>query len=239
MYAWFSRAGRLIDKTDVKCGYTKSTTYNTAQIIWANTNKIGCAFGQRNNGDVRVVCNFAPGAPFILDTKYFCGLIAHKYIDNYLSKEYTDFTDLNFLSSLGFNMLEMYNNYTTQLKRLTIKNQKDSWHLNTLSNIYKNAQLRKHLKDFSNGSKGFIVRLVTMYTFFEESEGRCDSNVPIYAVGPPGSLCVERGRVYKGLCYDFRDPTPGYRLVAVLAPVALFSLILYDLFSGVVRQTNS
>ncbi|KOB72897.1 hypothetical protein OBRU01_11623 [Operophtera brumata] len=109
--------------------------------------------------------------------------------------------------------------------------------LDSLSNIYKTGWVRQKLHDFSNGTKGLIARLVTKYTFLEHDDSRCDTDTPIYVIGRPGSLCVQRGTRFDALCNDFGDPTRGYRLVAILAPIALFSLILYDLFSGVVRQT--
>lgn len=112
------------------------------------------------------------------------------------------------------------------------------WGVVSLQHIYKAGWAREKIGDKSNGSTGFIAKLVTRYTFYEEGEARCDVDEPVYQIGEPGSMCVETGRRFFALCYEFRDPTPGYRLVAVLAPVALFSLILYDLFSGVMRQAN-
>lgn len=162
-------------------------------------------------------------------------------------------TDLNFLSSLGikWNHIRIteksfinisiqrgtkLNNgeLTTEIMQTT----ESSWGLDSLTKVYKEGWVREQLDDGVNGTRSMIARLVAKYTFIDESESRCDSGESIYEVGSPGSSCIENGRTYTGLCYDFGDPTPGYRVIAIAAPIALFSLILYDLFSGVVRQTN-
>lgn len=247
IYAWFLSAGNKIKKKDIECGHIDSSTYNTVQLIWADTTKMGCAYGRRSNGDVRVVCDFAPGAPYFLITKYFCGFTSHRDVTDVVMNDDdygTDLTNLTILSSLGLNMDRVYHtksntsNYKSDVFKVSNKHIRKYWSLDSLSDLYTEARLRKFMNDYSNGTKGMIAKLVTRYSFFEESESRCDSNEPVYAVGEPASLCVEKGRRFHALCYDYRDPTPGYRLVAVVAPVALFSLILYDLFSGVVRQTN-
>lgn len=208
-------------------------------MLWADTNKIGCAYAEKPNGDVRVVCNFAPGAPFYLEAKYYCGFIAHTPIFTDTSN---DITNDFFLSSLGISLKELKQHNNSHTEPLDIITNNSNIlrisDLDPLFNIYKDRWVRENLKDFSNGTKGLIARLVTKYTFTDESEDRCDSDEAIYVAGDPGSMCTAKGRRFSALCYDFREPTPGYRLIAVLAPIALFSLILYDLFNGVVRQTN-
>lgn len=245
VHAWYLSAGKNLQRKDVDCGHVDVSTYNTAQMIWATTNKVGCAYGVRPNGDVRVVCNFAPGAPYFILTKYYCGFISHKDITEEVADKEMDFTSLALLSSIGlnlnsFNVVDFYgkSKNDTNQNETTPQRLSEVWGTEKLAKIYTRSKLRKNLKDFSNGTRGFIAKLVTRYQFHEQSESRCDTNEPIYVVGEPGAGCVERGRRFGSLCYDFRDPTPGYRLVAVVAPVALFSLILYDLFSGVVRQAN-
>lgn len=193
-----------------------------------------------------MVCDFVPGAPYFILTKYYCGFISHKDITHrVISDDGKDLTNLTLLSSLGLNLKNINNDMSNSshqpkifdeaVKHSAVK----SWGLNSLNELYKKAKLRQILNDYTNVTRGMIAKLVTQYNFFEETEARCDTNEPIYAVGKPGSLCIVKGRRFHALCYDFRDPTPGYRLMAVVAPVALFSLILYDLFSGVVRQTNN
>ncbi|KAL4711793.1 hypothetical protein ACJJTC_005962 [Scirpophaga incertulas] len=244
LYAWFSSAGRNIDKTDVECGHANSFSFNTVQLIWANTNKIGCAYGKRDSGDIRVVCNFAPGAPFFLKTKYYCGLIAHNA--NRIGKTNNkDYTDSTFLSSLGLKMRTVPENKrltkTKKYKQQKIKRQYQTsdWYLKSLLNVYMQARFRNAVKDYSNGTRGLVLKLVTEIKFIEESDGKCDTNESIYVIGSPGSLCAAKGRKYHSLCYDFGNPTPGYRAVAIVAPIALFALILYDLFSGVMTQNHN
>lgn len=251
IYAWFLSAGKKIKRKDIACGHIEATTYNTVQLIWANTNKIGCAFGERSNGDIRFVCNFAPGAPYFLIAQYYCGFIRHRDVTDFVrTKSVThgvDPTNLTFLSSLGLNLIRMPKSKSigNSKKKLNLlnptipKQYKRHWSLASLHNIYSEAHWRQYTNDYSNGTKAMLANLVTRYTFSVESESRCDTNEPVYAAGKPGSACIENGRRFHALCYKFRDPTPGYRLVAVIAPIALFSLILYDLFSGVVRQTNN
>ncbi|CAK1541624.1 unnamed protein product [Leptosia nina] len=244
IHVWFWSGGKNIQPADVQCGRTSVNNFNAVQLLWAKTMKIGCAYGKRSNGDIRVVCNFAPGAPYFLDTKLFCGVIAHKYntyAENRSLKE-------NFVSSLAtfWNDIQPSDRDTVEriynssiLSYFKISDTANTiWGVQSLNKIYKEGWVREFIHGRRNGTKGMIARLVTKYTFIDESEARCDTNDSIYISGEPGSLCVERGRRYNNLCYDFRDPTPGYRSVAVAAPIALFSLILYDLFSGVVRQSN-
>ncbi|XP_031764305.2 uncharacterized protein LOC116412852 [Galleria mellonella] len=245
IYIWFLSAGSKFNETDIKCGHTSPVTFNTAQLIWANTNKIGCAYGIRTNGDIRVVCNFAPGAPFFLNTKYYCGFIAHNDISTKIQLKDLNVTDQKYISFLGLQLDPpeheiIYDKMKQNFNYSNISNNDYSkfWSLHDLNKKYNQTQMRKNAIGYTNGTIGIIAKLVTKYTFFDESQSRCDTGEPIYIVGRPGSLCIEKSRRFHALCYDFRDPTPGYRLVAVIAPIALFSLILYDLFSGVVRQTN-
>ncbi|CAG4932852.1 unnamed protein product [Colias eurytheme] len=244
IHEWFWSGGQEIKLADVHCGRTSIKNFNSVQLLWAKTIKVGCAFGQRNNGDVRVVCNFAPGAPFILDTKLYCGIIGH----NNMLMAKNNSVEADFLSSIGIfwddvreseRKFPEFKHTNSVLSYFNVQeNVKTIWGVQSLHRIYKDGWIRDHLEKRQNGTKGMIARLVTKYTFVDESGARCDTNESMYIAGESGSLCVERGRRYKNLCFDFRDPTPGYRLVAVAAPIALFTLILYDLFSGVVRQSE-
>lgn len=229
--------------TDINCGRATVKTFNTVQLLWAKTTKIGCAFGERTNGDIRVICNFSKGAPFYLDTKMFCGLIAHNDVDFLRNNE--NITNPAFLSHLGINLTRLkkprYN--VSDESALSVpfdtEHLKSMWGIKSLTKVYQEGWVRKQIGDYSNGTKGLVARLVAKYKFIDESESKCDTGESIYKVGAPGSSCVEKSRTFHVLCYDFRDPTPGYRLIAIIAPIILFSLILYDLFSGVVRQTTS
>ncbi|XP_075983628.1 uncharacterized protein LOC142981522 [Anticarsia gemmatalis] len=237
LYTWFRMAAQDLTATDVECGHITPATYNTVQLLWAKTSKIGCAYARSVMGNVRVVCNFAPGATFTISTKFFCGFISHQamiedFIDN--------ITTPGFLADLGIVLYPQ--------KTLNITHEKH-WSTNVnyslrmsdidiLSKVYRSKWMRDVLDDKSNSTLGFVARLVTRYTFEAENGPQCDSGKNIYQPGEPGSLCLAKGRRFYSLCYDFRNPISGYRLVAVVAPIALFSLILYDLFSGVVRQTN-
>lgn len=242
LHAWFASAKEKLTATDVDCGHANPETFNTVQLIWSKTTQIGCAYAERFNGDIRVVCNFAPGAPFYLKSRYYCGLIAHKDITKifYVSND-TDVTDIQFLSSLGI-VLNKVNNINGDVTNDVERQPRDEdllFDQDTLNYIYKPGWARKALKDFSNGTIGMVARLVTRYTFVEEGMSKCDLDEPIYKTGEPGSLCLVTGKRYDKLCYEYADTTVGYRLAAILAPIALFSLILYDLFSGVMRQTNN
>ncbi|XP_046964117.1 uncharacterized protein LOC124533006 [Vanessa cardui] len=246
LHIWFSSAGDKLIETDIHCGRTTVKTFNTVQLLWAKTSKIGCAYGERSNGDVRIVCNFSPGAPFYLQTKLFCGLIEHNDIEFLRDNE--NITSSAFLSSLGIkwnsvlkktrtnNSLNSVLDLKEESLHATTKS-KSVWGVDSLAKIYEQGWVRKKLDNYENGTRGVIARLVARYKFIDESESRCDSDESIYKIGSPGSMCVERSRTFHALCYDFRDPTTGYRLIAIAAPIVLFSLILYDLFSGVVRQT--
>ncbi|KOB72896.1 putative scp gapr-1 like scp-like extracellular protein [Operophtera brumata] len=242
IHAWFLSAGKELSGIDVECGHTSPSTYNTVQLLWAETYRIGCAFGDQPNGDVRVLCNFSPSVPYYIKADYYCGLIA--LIDSNLSypfRDVDDITDLDFLDSHGVHINKVnneeenisYDKIDTDMAKMPRTSRLDS-----LSNIYKTGWVREKLHDFSNGTKGLIARLVTKYTFLEHDDSRCDTDKPMYVIGRPGSLCVQRGTRFDALCNDFGDPTPGYRLVAILAPIALFSLILYDLFSGVGKSAG-
>lgn len=234
---WFWKAGKALTATDVKCGHITRDTFETAQLLWAQTNKIGCAYGTTSDGDIRVVCNFAPGAPFYIDTKFYCGFTTHFGAKPHFKQK---IIDDKFLKTLGIFLTPINKSNTIETKstnNLANLSMRFS-HRDILGEIYKSKWIRENLNESINGTVGMIARLVTKYTFVQDIGSQCDINEPIYESGEPGSKCVERGRRFHALCYDFRDPTPGYRLAAVVAPVALFSLILYDLFSGVVRQTN-
>lgn len=209
--------------------------------MWAETYKVGCAFGSRPKGDIRVVCNFSPGAPFYIETNYYCGLIAHRDITSHYEFNDVDITDIEFLKSQGIHI-----NKVDDLQVDLPEDSKNPYRarkllrtsdLDSLNLIYKNGWVREKIGDYSNGTRGLIARLVSKCSFLEHDESRCDTDKPIYTIGPPGAKCLEKGVRFDSLCYDFGDPSPGYRLVAILAPIALFSLILFDLFSGVVRQT--
>lgn len=207
---------------------------------------MGCAYGEHENGDVRVVCNFAPGAPFVLETKYYCGFIYHKDVTNSFEKESNaSVTGLKFLDPLGIalqNTKVVPRKKPLSLKRLhhrMVLANKRNWGIVSLRRIYTDGWVRKMMNKEMNSTVGAVARLVTKYKFKEDTLAKCDTEEPMFIEGPPGSLCLETGRKFHALCYEFRDPTPGFRLVAVIAPVALFSLILYDLFSGVIRQSNN
>ncbi|XP_045449437.1 uncharacterized protein LOC123658002 [Melitaea cinxia] len=243
LHIWFSSAGKHLTTTDINCGRATVKTFNTVQLLWAKTTKIGCAYGERTNGDIRVICNFSPGAPFFLDTKLFCGLIAHSDIDFLRDNE--NITNPAILSHLGIhlNPLKKPRHNVSDENALSVpfdtENLKSTWGIKSLTKVYQEGWVRKQIGDRSNGTKGMVARLVAKYKFIDESESRCDTGESVYQVGAPGSSCVEKSRTFHVLCYDFRDPTPGYRLIAIIAPIILFSLILYDLFSGVVRQTST
>lgn len=247
IHKWYWSAGEVISETDIQCGHIEASTYNTVQLIWANTNKIGCASGVSRNGDIRVVCNFSPGAPFYLKRKFYCGLIPYQEIPVSLDDS-VDFTNLTILSSLGINLDEVHetkakytnNEYLlkdqTQYKEELVK-ALPLWGVQSLSELYQERWVSRFFDELENGTRGMLARVVTQYTFFEESQARCDTEEPIYVKGQPGTMCIESGRRYPALCYHFRDPTPGFKLVAIIVPVTLFSLVLYDLFSSAVRQT--
>ncbi|KAJ8717309.1 hypothetical protein PYW08_005708 [Mythimna loreyi] len=247
IYVWFWKAGTKLTTTDVKCGHITPNTFYTAQLLWAETTKIGCAYGNKPDGDVRVVCNFAPGAPFYIDSKYYCGFIgqSNTSMDDHKPKEDINYHSL--LKTLGIYLTPIRTCNSTENDAHNIYNYSVKVsEVDILGKIFKRKWVRESLGKYQvngtshqgNGTISLVARLVTKYTFSEDTGSQCDMNDAIYESGEPGSKCVERGRRFHALCYDFRDPTPGYRLVAVVAPVALFSLILYDLFSGVVRQTN-
>lgn len=240
LHTWFESAGSRLTSVDIRCGHIERSTFNTVQMLWAKTLHIGCAYGQRTNGDVRVVCNFSPGASFLLTTQFYCGLIPNKDRSIVLKNMSLDLTSDRFMKSIGLNMLKRkkphYVSISKQNQTSVTYKKSLRWGVDSLFHIYTPAWAPS--RDRVNGTVGYLARLVTEYVFFENDRSVCDTDEPVYIDGEPGSLCVETGRRFRALCYNFRDPTPGYRLVAVLAPVALFSLILYDLFSGVVRQTN-
>ncbi|VVC93129.1 unnamed protein product [Leptidea sinapis] len=243
IHLWYWSAGRHLQKADVQCGRAAVRNFNTVQLLWATTTKVGCAYARRRNGDIRVVCNFAPGAPFVIDTRLYCGIITHEP-----TKEFGDDPQKinDMMPSLGvsWNHIQQKNREHPTSSKVdplysTTEGLKSIWGVQSLNKIYLEDWVRELMGKRKNGSKCVIARLVTKYTFIDVSEAKCDMNQSVYIAGPPGSECAERGRRYGNLCHDFRDPTPGYRMVAVVAPVALFTLILYDLFGGVVRQSSS
>lgn len=244
LHVWFSSAGENLTPVDVSCGHTTVLNFNTVQLLWAKTAKLGCAYGIRSNGDVRIVCNFSPGAPFIIETQLYCGIIEHNDLPQFRSNE--NVTDLNFLSKLGIKwnrIIKIPKTFFSDTKKLDSSNQitkkhQPTWGVDSLTKIYEEGWVRKHLGRKQNGTQSLIARLVSKFMFIDNSESKCDTGESMYEAGEPGSMCTETGATYNSLCYDFKDPTPGYRLIAVAAPITLFSLILYDLFSGVVRQTN-
>lgn len=226
---------------DVHCAHLEKETYATAQILWAKTCKVGCAYGSGDSGDVKVICNFSPGAPFFIDRVFYCGIIREPSLEYY--QIYGDITNHKILSYLGVE-LEPWTDDDYPNVRIK-RSDTDVYPKNvaTLSydflyKAYKENWLRSKLKVNPNATVMGVARLVSQYEFRENSQGKCDNEESIYREGEPGSLCYETGKRFKALCYKYRDEGPGYRTVAVLAPVALFSLILYDLFSSVVRQTT-
>lgn len=242
IHKWYWSAGQKLTATDIECGHSDSSTYNTVQLLWAETFKVGCAYGKRRNDDRRVVCNFSPGAPFYIDARLYCGLIVHKDIIDRFEFKHNLKINLAMISPLVIDKTLKLDKVTvgdySQLVQQYDESNAATSDLVNLKNIYNRGWLRKILGSNTNRTKGIIARLVTKYTFYEQTQERCDIEDPVYMTGKPGSLCDERGKRFDGLCYGFSDPTPGYRLVAIIAPAVLFSLILYNLFSGVIRQTN-
>lgn len=248
IHVWFSSAGSALSNTDVLCGRSTARTFNTVQLLWAKTNKIGCAYGERANGNIRVVCQFSPAALFHLDTKLFCGMIDHGDIPYFRNNE--NVTNLNFLSSYGIKWnhiridsfvknVPVGKGIISQNKLvLTTETSHSQWGVDSLTKVYNEGWIRNQFDHQSNGTRGLVARLVARHKFTDDSESKCDSEESIYEVGSPGSSCIEKSSVYDGLCYEFREPTAGFRIIAIAASIALFSLILYDLFSGVIRQTN-
>lgn len=231
----------------INCGYIESSTFSTVQLLWAKTQKVGCAFGNLGNGDVRVVCNFSPGAPFYLEVKYLCGVISQA--DNRPLLPRGNITDIDYLARLGFILQREQSKHSLNYKLSNVVDAispflgkfagtTKSWGVVALPHIYREGWIRKNLHMFKNGTKGLVARLVTQYTFKENSLARCDSEEPIFEIGPAGSKCKETGIRHDALCYDFMDVVPGYRMMALLASIPLFTLILYDLFSTSMKQSN-
>lgn len=241
LHAWYESAGEDLEMRDVHCAHLEKRTYATAQILWAKTNRVGCAYGSGESGDVKVICNFAPGAPFVLERVSYCGIIPES--DLFFYRYFSDITKHRFLTYLGIE-LEPWtdDDYTTKTKRsyLDVVHVKNSTAdpYNFLYKAFKENWLRSKVEVDPNSTVMGVARLVSQYEFRENSQGKCDNEESIYIEGEPGSQCYETGKRFTALCYKYKDEGPGYRTVAVLAPVALFSLILYDLFSSVVRQTT-
>lgn len=246
LHAWFLSAGTTLSVTDIECGHITPDTFNTVQLLWAETANIGCAFGVQLNGDIRVVCNFSPGAPFRIRAKYYCGVIKHKHLTNFFEKG-TNVTNLKFLSSIGLKLKEIRNvkndkyliSERIESKEKNLTRRSRSSELDIFNKIYSPGWIRGTMNANKNGTAGMTIRLVTRFTFTDDGDSKCDTEVPIYITGETASLCEEKGLRFKGLCYEYGDVTSGFRLFAILAPIALFVLILYDLFSGVVRQNNT
>lgn len=247
LHEWFWKTEQKIDKTHITCGYIESSTFSTVQLLWAKTQKVGCAYGNLGNGDVRVVCNFSPGAPFYLEVKYLCGVISQA--DNRPLLPKGNITDIKYLARLGFilqpeqskhNLNHKFPNAIDAIAPFLDKfsSTTKAWGVVALPRMYSEGWIRKNLHLVDNGTKGMVARLVTQYTFKENSMARCDSEEPIFEIGPPGSKCKETGFRHDALCYDFIDVVPGYRMIALLASIPLFTLILYDLFSTSMKQTN-
>ncbi|KAI5634046.1 cysteine-rich secretory protein family domain-containing protein [Phthorimaea operculella] len=245
LHTWFWDSHRDLGARDVECGHIEVTTYSLAQLLWAKTTKVGCAYGEEADGTIRVICSFAPGAPFNIDTKYYCGFMP--LADNRHLLQVDTITDTDYLH-------QMFNIYLTKHHSKKVKHtranytrdklksrfgqvpKKYNWGVEILRNTYRETWVKGKLGNFTNGTLGLIARLVTRYTFTEVTGSRCDANEPIYEIGAPGAMCTETGRTFFALCYEFRDSTPGYRLVAILTSIMLFSLILVDLVRGVMRQ---
>lgn len=230
----------------ISCGYIESSTFSTVQLLWAKTQKVGCAYGNLGNGDVRVVCNFSPGAPFYLEVKYLCGIVSQA--DNRPLLPKGNITDIEYLARLGFILQRTQTKHNLNYKLSNdidaispflnkFSSSTKAWGVVALPQIYKKGWIRNKLHMLRNGTKGMVARLVTQYTFRESSMARCDSEESIFEIGPPGSKCKETGN-NDALCYDFIDMVPGYRMIALIASIPLFSLILYDLFSTSMKQTS-
>ncbi|XP_026332603.1 uncharacterized protein LOC113239725 [Hyposmocoma kahamanoa] len=239
VHAWFMSAGTHLQPMHIGCGHIEKYTFHTIQLIWANTNKIGCAYAKKRSGEIRVICNFAPGAPFYLDTKYYCGILRHNNMRHYLPDG--GITNLTYLKKLGF-ILQPMKTAPRDNNNLTAKNMSYpecssnyEWGIVALRQQYPTNWVRNKLNLHENGSTGVIARLVTRYDFQEETCARCDVDEPIYEIGAPGSLCKKQGNRFSSLCYEYKVAT-GYRIISVLAPMILLTLILFDLFSSVLRQ---
>ncbi|CAG9104272.1 unnamed protein product [Plutella xylostella] len=247
IHVWFESAGASLTAEHIRCGHIHRNTYHTVQLLWAGTTSVGCAFGKSVNGDERVLCYFSPSAPFRLTAKYYCGIIPHHDIIDRFDNVH-DVTSTDFAAKIGISIINHYDTGNKTLNRHqtishVIKEEKSPWFgVDSIVNIYQPGWARNRGDNstnntFTNGTLGYIARMVTKYRFKSVVYRNCSEGV--YEEGAPGSSCNMRGRRFSSLCYDFGDPTPGYRLVAIIAPMALFTLILYDLFNGVVRQTNS
>lgn len=201
----------------------KRDTFATAQLLWAETNKVGCASAKLANGNTKVLCNFAPGASFTLHTDYYCGILSEREIDNDTLKHQ------NWIDTILYANRD--DNYRPRQTQSDEQARNES-----LKYLYKEHWLKLHSQVTTNGTIAGVARLVTRYVLHGRDHTKCDSNKSIYIAGSPGHMCSATGERYKALCYDFREENPGYRLVAVLAPAGIFSLILYDLFSSVMRN---
>lgn len=247
LHEWFWRTEKKIKKMHINCGYIEANTFSTVQLLWAKTQKVGCAYGHLGNGDVRVVCNFSPGAPFYLEVKYLCGIILQA--DNRPLLPHGNITDIEYLARLGFILQPKQSKHNLNCKSSSAADNispfldkfgstTKAWGVVALPGIYQENWVRKNLNYIRNSTKGMVARLVTKYTFKESTLARCDSEESIFEIGPPASKCKGTGIRHDALCYDFIDVVPGYRMIALLASIPLFTLILYDLFSTSMKQTN-
>ncbi|XP_072934715.1 uncharacterized protein [Epargyreus clarus] len=116
LHVWFWSAGSNLTTTDVLCGHTSVLTYNTVQLLWATTNKIGYS-------------------------KYYCGIVGYK--EKYHIQSMENIVDSKVLMSLGINLKkinkrsEPYTMSTTEPKLKEFGEHSDSyWGVNILSKIY-------------------------------------------------------------------------------------------------------
>lgn len=245
MNAWFSNAKHLKAR-DIECGVVKPNTMHSVQILWAATSQVGCAYGILRNGNERVVCNFAPGASYFLYTDFFCGISMHQDLNDQFPDKTVQDDDEYLMDTWGIYVKEKESLLNASHQDLMLNNStfypsEYSFGVESLKNSYFTGWGRSDTTRFGNGTAAFTATLVARYTFTMGTDlapdlTLCDSNEPVYRPGPPASACIDVSHRYEGLCYAYRDPVPGYRVVACIAPAFLFSLILYDLFSSVMRE---
>ncbi|XP_041972424.1 uncharacterized protein LOC121728331 [Aricia agestis] len=242
LYIWYWAAGDKLSRTDVTCGRATPFTYSTVQLFWAKTSKIGCAYAVLENGDERVICNFSPSSSFSIESRLYCGILL--YHDN---KTFVGITQDLFSTILRLHWRYSKNDYTFSLLKLrsnasiadpTYWKRKKYDTIKNFVSLFKHEKAREYYGDWTNGTRSWMSVQVAKHKFVGKSGPRCESGERVYRAGKPGSLCDEHGRLYYSLCDAFQDPTPGYRLITLVAAIVLFSLVLCDLFSGVVRQNN-
>lgn len=127
--------------------------------------QIGCAYAKKRSGEIRVICNFAPGAPFQLETKYYCGILKLKEMRNFLPEG--RITDLSYLEKLGFNM-QLVNMTDRDNDNRTAINvsypeckRGKKWGILALRRQYRTSWIRRKLNIMNNASIGAVARLVT------------------------------------------------------------------------------